>query len=485
MKILVVDDDIICCEDISRFLENSLGHNVTQCHDGREALDIFSKEPHSMVLTDIFMPGMTGIELLEKIKGLPDGEGTDVVLITGHASVSSAISALRAGAYDYLQKPVNLDELSSLVERVVEHQMLKEEYYELTNCFKERIAEATHETELKLRQIQQAYAKVVGIGNIGIFSQKMRELISLAERLHHNRGVPVLIEGETGTGKEILARMIHYGSGDVTTPFVSINCSAISQNLFESELFGYESGAFTGGKRKGSMGKLELANGGTLFLDEIGELPMEFQPKLLRVLQEKEIFRVGGLKKIKLDVRIVCATNKDLLKMVEQGEFRRDLYYRLNMGKITIPPLRERKEAIIPLANMFLGNAAEQKKSRCRSIGEEARAILEEYPWPGNVRELQNTIERIILFYDDQEIKREHLFFLTSDGGGEESQDVLAQPLDKIVLSLPRHGLDLKNIEGEIVRKVLHKFDNNKTHAAAYLGLSRSSLRRKLDRSRN
>jgi transcriptional regulator with PAS, ATPase and Fis domain len=302
-------------------------------------------------------------------------------------------------------------------------------------------------------------------------------VVDLAKRFHEDRSVPVLIEGETGTGKEIIARMIHFGEGNVNTPFITINCSAITPTLFESELFGYEEGAFTDAKKQGMMGKFELAYGGTLFLDEIGDLPLEMQPKLLRVLEEQEIYRIGGTKKIKLDVRVICATNRNLDHLIQRKTFRQDLYYRLNVGRIYIPPLRERKEAIVPLAFLFLDKYSREKEKTFKYIHRDAVKILENHDWKGNVRELQNTVERVVLLYNDIELKPEYLRFLAS----EELVDPSASHLNPGHIILPPDGLDLKELEREVVRKAMRMFTGNKTKAAEYLGISRSALRSRLD----
>lgn len=346
MRILLVDDDQVLRESVADYVEDQLGHQVTHCGNGQQALEIFKQNPFPMVISDIRMPGLDGIELLERLKTLPQGFRTDIVLVTAHGDMNSAIAALRAGAYDYILKPVDLLEVSAVIARVAEHQLLLKENYELTHHFKEKVAEATLETELKFKSLQKAYAEVVGMGRIGIFSDRMREVVAKTRRLHEDRSIPVLIEGETGTGKEIIARLVHYGDGGVTAPFFPINCTAIAPQLFESEFFGYEGGAFSGALRTGMKGKLESAQGGTIFLDEIGDMPLEMQPKLLRVLEEREFYRVGGLKKIKLNVRFVCSTNRDLEYLVKKGAFRQDLFFRLDIGRISIPPLRERPEDI-------------------------------------------------------------------------------------------------------------------------------------------
>jgi DNA-binding NtrC family response regulator len=480
MRILVIDDEELSLKAISGFLTHQLGHNVTECDNGSEALKLYRADPFPLVISDIRLPGIDGIELSRAIKGLPESRFTDVVLITGYGNMDSAIQALRAGAYDFLLKPIDVEELASIVGRVEEHLSLLKENIDLKQNFDQKLFQATTEVREKYERIRSAYSKVVGIGNIGIFSQSMRQVRDLAEKLHQDRSLPVLIEGETGTGKEVAARMIHYGTGDVTSPFVSLNCTAIPANLFETELFGYEEGAFTDAKKKGAIGKFELAQGGTIFLDEIGDLPLEIQPKLLRVLEEKTIYRVGGLKKTELDIRIICATNQDLQQKVKDGRFREDLYYRLNVGYILIPPLLERKEDIAPLAQLFLSRYAEKKNRRFRFLHRDAITILEEQPWPGNIRELKNTIERVILLYDDIEIRPEHLRFLTTGGNGFGNPQREMTALEPGKFSLPPDKLDLKQLEEEIVQKALQRFNGNKTKTAQYLGLTRSALRSKM-----
>jgi len=338
----------------------------------------------------------------------------------------------------------------------------------------EELQREKKETEVKLKHLQTAYAEVVGIGKVGVFSQKMSDVIRTADFFHSDREIPVLIEGETGTGKEIIARIIHYGKSRFTGPFIVINCASISPSLFESELFGYAEGAFTGAKKKGMLGKFELAQGGTIFLDEIGELPLELQPKLLRALQQKEIYRIGGNNSIKLDVRVICATNRDLTKEVNEKRFRSDLYYRLNTGRIFIPPLRERKEEIAPLGQMFLLNYAQKKHRNFRYIDEKAIEILENYNWPGNIRELQNAIERIVLLYNENKLLPIHLNFLDLD------DNVIQQYTNlSFNIELPEEHYSLKEMETEFLKFILKKFDGNKTQAAEYLKISRASFYRK------
>ena len=309
-------------------------------------------------------------------------------------------------------KPINVEELAALTEKIAEHQSLLFENKALTERFSVEVEAATEGARQELIRLKKALVQAAGLENVGFFSRQMQDVVSQAHKYHQSRSIPVLIEGETGTGKELISRIIHYGTMDNAggqIPFVDVNCAAITANLFESELFGYEPGSFTGSLAKGQNGKIDLAQGGSLLLDEVGEIPLELQGKLLRAIQEKEFYRVGGLKKIKTDVRIICATNADLEKSVDQGTFRRDLYFRLKVGHIRIPPLRERLDDIIPLTELFLRIFAGKKPDRFQKISGGAAEILLAYDWPGNVRELRNTIEWVSFMYDDRELKAEHL----------------------------------------------------------------------------
>ncbi|MDD4588188.1 MAG: sigma 54-interacting transcriptional regulator [Heliobacteriaceae bacterium] len=325
-------------------------------------------------------------------------------------------------------------------------------------------------------------AKSLNISQVGIFSQQMKGVVSQAENYHRDRSIPVLIEGETGTGKEIIARIIHFGDGNEKTPFVAINCAAVSANLFESELFGYEAGTFTGGLPQGQKGKLDLARGGTLFLDEVADIPLELQGKLLRVLQEKEYYRVGGLRKIATDVRVICATNVNLHRKVSEGTFRQDLYYRLKVGYLALPPLRERREEVLPLARMFLAEFSQKKGKRFEWIGDGAAEILRQYHWPGNVREVRNVIEWAIFLHDDRELRPAHLGSLTkliSGVAGRPGYEVV-QP--EGTLELPTGGLPLEEFIDHIVVRTLTLHGGNKAETARCLGISRPCLYRRLKR---
>ncbi|MDD2422034.1 MAG: sigma-54 dependent transcriptional regulator [Heliobacteriaceae bacterium] len=314
---------------------------------------------------------------------------------------------------------------------------------------------------------------------VGIYAESMCRLVEFARKYHEDRSIPVLIEGETGTGKEVLARLVHSGRLGKSLPFVDINCAALSPGLFESELFGYEPGSFTGGLATGKKGKLDLAGGGTLFLDEIGDLPLELQAKLLRLVQEREYYRVGGLTKIKADIRLICATNIPLQTKVTAGAFRQDLFFRLKVGYLEVPPLRERKADIIPLANMFMRNFSRQKSKGFSRINPAAAEILLAYRWPGNVRELKNVIEWAVLMHDDREIKPAHLSVNTEKSGP------ARLPADKEHapgLRLPPGRFPLEKFIDEIIYKALQLNQGNKAATARYLGISRSRLYERLKR---
>ncbi len=475
MKILLVEDNDSLREEIADFLELEIGFEVEQCASGRQALDAAQRERYELVVSDIRMPGMDGIQLLRHFDALDEGQRPEVILITGHGDMETAISALRAGARDFLTKPLRPQDLADSVRKVIA----------LLEKRKQAQAEAVSSTKVEtglagIPSYRRARPELKERGPLFICSDAMHRVMTLVERFHQDRSVPVLIEGETGTGKELISRMIHSPDGveEHGGPFVSLNCAAISPNLFESELFGYEPGAFTGASAKGAQGKLELAAGGTLFLDEIGDLPLEQQPKLLRVLEAKEFYRVGGTRRLALDARLICATNHDLAGQVEAGLFRRDLLYRLNLGRVFIPPLRQRREAILPLAQKFLDQFALRKGSRFSSFSPEAEEILLDHPWPGNVRELRNVLERVVLLFDEVQVRPEHLVLLTR---GEDEAAGEAIRLGSIVL--PPEGIDITRLEAEVVRKALERFKGNKTRTAEYLGLSRRALDSRLRRA--
>lgn len=451
MQILLVDDDRTILFTVGSFLRQ-LGHAVTEAVSADEALTYLAEEDFSMVLTDIVMPGTSGIELLKEIQGMPLVKCPKVVLFTGYGDLESAIAAIRAGAYDYLLKPIKIEELTKLLRKVEEYGDAENE---ARQC--ESLSPVMHD------QQEPVY----------IYSNAMASVVAQARKYHTDRTIPVLIEGETGTGKEVIAKIIH-GNGTVSNaPFIAVNCGAIPNSLFESELFGYEAGTFTGGRPKGKKGMIEAASGGTLFLDEIGELPIDLQVKLLRVLEEREYYRIGGVKKIKANIRVICATNADLLLKVREGHFRKDLYYRLRGGIISLAPLREMKNSIMPLATRFLRRAARQKAKMFRSISKAAAEVLLNYQWPGNVRELKNVIEWAVFMYNDVLLQPEHFSNILVESSKSNTHGAVPPCVDWANLRLPSGEFPLDDFIHRIVMKAIDMHKGNKAAAARYLKISR------------
>lgn len=369
-KILIVEDDEYVLGSVSLLLSKD-GYEIGTATNGELALTTCQKEPFDLAIIDLKMPGMDGLEVLKGIKKLsPD---TMVIMMTAFGSIKNAVEAMRLGASDYITKPISAEEIKLAVQKVLEKQKL------------------IKEIKVLRQELEQRYSLSRIIGK----SPKMQEVYDLILTVSQ-ADATVLITGETGTGKELVARTIHIHSARKGKPFVAINCSALPESLLESELFGYEAGAFTGATKR-RIGKFEFANGGTIFFDETANISLPIQAKLLRVLQEREFERIGGNEVIKVDVRVIAATNKDLKKEMEEGRFREDLFYRLNVFPIFLPPLRERKEDIPLLATFFLGKYSKAIKKEVREFSQEVLNAMMEYHWPGNVRELENLIERAVI----------------------------------------------------------------------------------------
>ena len=443
-KILVIDDEPILRDSLEVALKTS-GYDVLTARTGEEGLERFQKENPDLVLLDHWLPGINGDEVLRRIK--EEDPEIPIIIMTAQGSIEMAVNLMKMGAFDFLVKPFELDQVEDLIKKGLERVRLKKEVEWLRAQYQERFRSG---------------------GIIGV-SQKMKDLLGLAEKLAQGSETTVLIEGETGTGKELLAEYIHFLSPRSSFPFIPINCGAIPKDLFESELFGYERGAFTGALEKGKMGKVEAAEKGTLFLDEVGELSSSAQVKVLRVLEEKEYFKVGGVDQRKANVRIIAATNKDLESEVKQGNFRDDLYFRLNVVKLHIPPLRARKEDILPLFRFFLDRFNEQFKKSFVQISQEAEERIVSYPWLGNIRELRNTAERIVLLEKGDTILGKHLSFLTGKEGTSE-ETARFQPF------IPPQGIILEKVEKEYIFEALRMKKGNKSEAAKLLGVSRSAL---------
>jgi len=384
MRILVVDDEEIVRESLSSWLKED-GYEVNAVESGIKALEEIQKNPCDVMLIDMKMPEMDGLQLLERVKKIKPE--TVMVIITAYPTVDTAVKAMKEGAYDYIVKPFNPEEISLVIKKI-------EEYLKLSR-----------ENILLKKQIFKGYS----LHDIISKNPKMQEIFELIKKVAPTDST-VLIQGESGTGKELVARAIHGESKRKDKPFIVLSCSALTESLLESELFGYEKGAFTGADTQ-RMGKIELANGGTLFLDEIGDIPPKFQLDLLRVLEEKEFRRIGGTDVIKVDVRFIAATNRNLDEMVKEGRFRDDLYYRLKVVPIYIPPLRERREDIPLLINHFIEILNIETGKRVKRVSEKAMKYLIEYDYPGNVRELRNIIERAIILAEGDTITEAEIIF--------------------------------------------------------------------------
>jgi DNA-binding NtrC family response regulator len=444
-RVLVADDEL----NMRRVLEAMLrreGYEVVTAANGQEALSGMRADVHT-VITDLKMPVLDGMALLKKLSAeYPD---VPVVMITAHGSVENAVEAVKLGAFDYLEKPFEQEQIRQVV------------------------AKAINTYALARQNARPEEPSIRGRFRLVGQSAAIRQIYAVVEKVA-NTPSTVLITGESGTGKELIARALHENSSRHAGPFIKINCAAIPKTLMESELFGYEKGAFTGAVGA-KPGRFELAHGGTLFLDEIGEIPVEMQVKLLRVLQESEFERVGGIRTIKVDVRLVTATNRDLLQDISAGSFREDLYYRLNVVPIHIPPLRERREDIPLLLEHFLAKFNDRLKKQIGSVSAEAIARMVSYHWPGNIRELENMMERTMLFCDRPEIG---VSDLPPEIGGLPAAPAAASPAAASLKEAVR--AETERVERELIQKALDETGGNVTQAARKLKISRKSLQTKM-----
>lgn len=438
-KILVIDDEEHMCWALEKGLRQE-GYQVFTATRGSQGLDIIREETPSLVILDLKMPEMNGLEVLIKAKDmLPK---LPVIMITAHGTIDTAIEAMKLGATDYITKPFDLDELKLVVKQAL-----------LVNHLQEEVT-------FYRSEINKRYGQIVGN------SQGIQDVCSLIEKVADSSAT-VLVTGESGTGKEITALSIHQLSSRREKPFVPINCAALPESLLESELFGHEKGAFTGAVAR-KLGRFELAHEGTLFLDEITEMPLSMQVKLLRVLQERQFERVGGNESIKIDVRVIAATNRDPLECIKNGTFREDLYYRLNVLPIYLPPLRERKEDIPLLVMHFIKKFNPSQEQR---MSPDAMGLLMSYEWPGNIRELQNVIERAIILAQGNEIKPHNL-----PKEIQRTDNTKVESNQKLIINFPEGGISFDEVEKELILLALEKSQGNQTKAAQLLGITRSAL---------
>lgn len=438
-RVMVVDDELAMRESLAGWLEKE-GYAVECAADGNQALEIMGRSRQDLLLVDIKMPGMDGLELLQKIKA--DYPETLAVMITAYGSIETAVQAMKHGAEDYLLKPFDPELLMMLMRKLVRHQSLLKE----NRSLKERLRE--HER--------------TGWGDLVADSPAMRKVLELVNEVAPSDS-PVLITGETGVGKEMVARALHAAGQRAYGPFVPLNCGGQSESLLESELFGHEKGAFTGAV-KTRRGRLEMADGGTLFLDEVGEISAKMQVDLLRVLDDKNLSRLGGNQTVKSDFRLVSATHRDLAALVRSGDFRQDFFYRINVISVHVPPLRDRPEDIGLLAHYFLQRYSRETGKPVEGITPEAHAILASYTWPGNVRELKNVMERAIVISRQPIIGPNDLSFLQA--GGDTGPEFLS----------------LSEMEDRHIQRILEAHQGNVTRAAQTLGIDRRTLARKLQR---
>ena len=447
-RVLLIDDETRVRASLKVVLEPA--YEVIQAADAQEGLELFRKEAPHLVLLDVILPGTDGLSVLQTLRA--EDRAVPVIMLTGTKSVKTAVDAMKFGAADYLSKPFDLEELRIIVEQALKNQELQREVKQLR------------------AQVVRRYAFHNLIGK----SPSMQDIYNKIEQVADSR-TTVLITGESGTGKELVAKALHYNSGRRERPFIALNCAAIPETLIESELFGHEKGSFTDATAR-RVGQFELANNGTLFLDEIGDLSAMTQAKLLRILQEREFTRVGGVQSIKVDVRIVAATNKNIEELVRKGQFREDLYYRINVIALYLPPLRERGEDVPLLANHFLAKRIEEDSRPPQEFSKDAVDLLSRYPWPGNVREMENIIEQAFIWSKGSDaITPEHLPNILKNDSRSSSlrDDTLAGrlSLEKAVMEFER----------EIILDALKRTNYIQTHAANLLGISRRMLKYRMD----
>ena len=460
-RILIVDDEKLVRWALTQKCAE-FGYQTVEAETGQEALRALQNESVDLVLLDVHLPDLNGIEVLEKLKLA--GETRSIIMMTADPQLDDVKAALRLGAYDFVSKPLNFDELSITLQNALEAGSLRDEVESLRDEVRRRAG----------------YHDVIGD------SRKITELMNFVYKVAASAATTILIQGESGTGKDLVAKAIHYRSSRAQQPFVAINCSAIPETLIEAELLGHEKGALTDAKAL-KKGLFEIADGGTLFLDEIGELSPLLQAKLLRVLEDQMIRRVGGVRDIQVDVRVIAASNRDLEREVREGRFRQDLYYRLAIISIFLPALRERKEDIAPLVSFFLSHYNRKFRKSVQGITEETRQLLMNYDWPGNVRELKNALERAMILEDGNQLRPDDLPFSVASGRsgavGEESQ-MSSPPKTQSTagkrrlppLFIPEGGTSLEDVEHALVELALQQSHGNQIKAAKLLSISRDAL---------
>ena len=454
-RILVADDERSLTVSVKNVLTDA-GYTVAVSSNREEFLAQLASFNPDVILLDIYLGASNGIQILKQIKF--DGWKAPVIMMTAHSDVSLAVQAMKEGAADFVVKPFDLNHLIVLIEKNLE------------------FAHLENRVSMLQEELEKQRSRSGIIGN----SVALRRVLEFTEKLASGESTTVLIEGESGTGKELVARFIHQKSpARSSQPFIALNCAAIPKDLAESEFFGYEKGAFTGATERMKQGKFEMANGGTILLDEVGELSLDMQVKLLRVLEERKFYRLGGTREISVDVRVIAASNKNLSKEVEAGTFRGDLYYRLNVAVVKIPPLRERKEDIEALTYAFVQEFSRKFNKQAPALDPDVKEILLRLPWKGNVRELRNAIERVVLLNDTPLITKNEVAFLGSDDGkGPSSANSSG---NNFLLRVPPKGIGMNEVMRDLILQTLEITDGNQVQAAKVLGITRSKLRYKMD----
>ncbi len=454
-KILIVDDEPFICENLERILQED-NYSTVVASSGQDALKSLQEESIDLIFLDLNLPDMNGLDILKKVKEWDPN--LLVIIMTGYASVESAVESLKLGAYDYIKKPFKADVIRLIVKLALETQSLKRE----------------------VRSLKKQHEGMLGGQPVIAESPALQEILDQVREVARHGDATVLITGETGTGKDLIARTLHNLSPRSGRPFLEINCAALPENLLESELFGHESGAFTGARGR-KIGLFEAADGGTIFLDEMGEIDLGLQAKLLRVLEDKKVRRLAGTRALEIDVRIIAATNQDLREAIKEKRFREDLFYRLHIVPIHLPPLRERPEDVLALSKYFLSEYARKFSGGFRAMSEEAQKLLLAYSWPGNVRELRNVMERICIMHKGKTLQPEHLPKELTQGLGASAPH--AEPFD---YPIPREGIDLEAVVDEfathLIRNALRMADGNISQAAKLLKIPRGTLRYKIEK---
>jgi len=448
IKILIIDDEKLLRWSLQQALSKE-GYTVLSAETGQEGLKIFKDELPDIVLLDINLPDVSGVTVLEQIMEI--NRDTIVFMITAYSDIPTAVKTVKLGAYDFIEKPFNIEKLNILISKAAETVSLRKDVSTYRHILSERYN----------------YSSIIGE------SEEIKKIKEIAKKIATSDATTILLQGESGTGKDLLAKVIHYQSRRADRPFLEINCTALPESLIESELFGYEKGAFTDAKST-KKGLFELADGGTIYLDEIGDMKLGTQAKLLKVIENKTFKRIGGIKDITVNVRIIAATNRNLEEAVKDGTFREDLYYRLNVIPVKLPPLRERERDVLILARYFIDQFNKEFKKHVKGLSPVVEERFLSYHWPGNIRELKNLIERIMILESTDLILPEHLPC--------EVNPVNKDKQKKPVIVLPEEGIDIEEVEKDLIKQALQMTGNNQTKAAKLLNLSRDALRYRMQK---